>query len=218
MNLFNEGLNRLRGSLVENPKPTTSHSNSALNAPLSSADVFIKAALDRFMNAKESKKMTPLREAAKTALTALEAAAGHPNPSESTLQTIFIPFQLACQSKIPSLVSVSIDCLGKLFPYDYWGKPNDGGQDSELDVESMDSMVNGGSMKTTLISVEMNRLPSESVKRKASSGDVSGILLSLVIETICECFSNGDLTDDKVQLQIIKVSYVLAHEKTFIIF
>jgi brefeldin A-inhibited guanine nucleotide-exchange protein len=34
--------------------------------------------------------------------------------------TLFQPFQIACRSGNPELLTVAIDCLGKLFSYNYW--------------------------------------------------------------------------------------------------
>ena len=91
---------------------------------------------------------------------------------------------MVCQSGNPELVTIAIDCLGKLFTYNYWKfaagvhveyqqqlkKPHEGGADEEADNDN----------------------------------DGTSEMITFVINTICDGFI-GENTDDKVQLQIIKV-------------
>jgi brefeldin A-inhibited guanine nucleotide-exchange protein len=114
----------------------------------------------------------------------LEASNGHPAPSLTTLKTIFQPFQLACLSRQPVLASIAIDCLAKLFSYNYWGKPDDGGEPIDIDPENLSS-------------------PGVSPTDAAPSTSLMG----MVIDSICDSFSGGENTDDRVQLQIIKVRW-----------
>lgn len=101
--------------------------------------------------------------------------------------TIFQPFQLACRSGNPELLTIAIDCLGKLFSYNYWKEAK--GVDFEI-----------GEQKRL-----NNKEPNE---EEDQDNDGTEGMISFVIDTICEGFS-GESTDEKVQLQIIKVTIFL---------
>lgn len=96
---------------------------------------------------------------------------------------IFKPFQLACQSKDPEVNIIAIDCLGKLFTYNYWKFA------SEVRIEKH----------------EIKKKDEE----EENDGDNDGTseMITFVIDTICDTFV-GEGTDEKVQLQIIKVTLV----------
>ncbi|KAI8610970.1 hypothetical protein BC830DRAFT_1069281 [Chytriomyces sp. MP71] len=98
------------------------------------------------------------------------------------MQSIFQPFQIACQSRQTVLATTAIDCLGKLFTYNYWGRYNissdaneEEDSDAEDDKDSFDADKND----------------------KSSQG-----IVGQVVDTICDVFS--DTIDDKLQLQIVK--------------
>ena len=100
--------------------------------------------------------------------------------------TIFKPFQLACQSGNAELMTIAIDCLGKLFTYNYWtnhsGKLDDFSETRIIIEEGMvddEEFDNGGTQE----------------------------MISFVINTICNSFQ-GENTNEKVQLQIIKVYFI----------
>ncbi|KAI9017379.1 hypothetical protein BC832DRAFT_588643 [Gaertneriomyces semiglobifer] len=99
-------------------------SMSAANAggQQGSSDVFIKLALEQLQNAKESRKLTNLKDACKSALEVLDSPSARGNMDSQSLRTVFSPFQLACRTRQPVLATIAIDCLGKLFTYNYWGK------------------------------------------------------------------------------------------------
>jgi brefeldin A-inhibited guanine nucleotide-exchange protein len=88
---------------------------------------------------------------------------------------------MACHSGNPEMITIAIDCLGKLFTYNYWKFAAD------LKVESL---------KTTP--------PPD--KDAVDDGDNDGTseMITFVIDTICDTFT-GESTDEKAQLQIIKV-------------
>ncbi|KAJ3127571.1 guanine nucleotide exchange protein for ADP-robosylation factor [Nowakowskiella sp. JEL0407] len=176
-----------------NSEPSVRRSNSsafsstATLTQTGSGDVFIKLALDQLQNAKESKKLPALKDAAKSCLAALEANSHNNSPDDlSSIKAIFKPFQIACQSRQPALVTISVDCLGKLFSYDYWAKYNIDSDENTKVTQDMD--IDGKS-------------PRSNADEEMESG--SGIV-AIVIDTICDCFSGGENTDDKVQLQIVK--------------
>ncbi|KAJ3412218.1 guanine nucleotide exchange protein for ADP-robosylation factor [Chytridiales sp. JEL 0842] len=190
------------------------HSRSASGTPTgstpsSSSDVFIRLALEQLLNCKESKKIPNFKESARKVLDSFEN-------DQQTINTIFLPFQQACQSKQSQLTSIAIDCLGKLFSYNFWAKFNLGeikkagtesvnGDSSEQSVT--DSAV-GSSIQESRISGEEERVSmdsnSDSVVSATGSGGTAAII-GQVIDTICDTFTgSGEGTDDKVQVQIVK--------------
>ncbi|KAI9105732.1 hypothetical protein DFS34DRAFT_27501 [Phlyctochytrium arcticum] len=180
------------------PSTSTNPSNSGVPAGASS-DVFIKAALEQIQNAKEAKKMTQLRDASKSALEALEFPSSPAGMDAQTIQIIFTPFQMACRSRQPVLATAAIDCLGKLFTYNYWGRHDSsmegdvGGQYPDFDMDHAPRKEGRGSGDDERSSLESN------------GGDGSGGgLVALVVDTICDTFGGGENTDEKVQLQIVK--------------
>ncbi|KAI9206768.1 uncharacterized protein BJ171DRAFT_18598 [Polychytrium aggregatum] len=191
------------------PSAISSHTSPSLGG--ASADIFIKRALEQIGEAKESRKLAPLKDAIKEATAALDAPPPvDPAGGKAFLNTIFTPFQLACQSRQPNLVSIAIDCLAKLFSYDFWGKFETASpakasaagyesDDSSLKVEGTHSRTATGTKSSRNTSVDEER---------ESSFDESSIVntgvVVLVVDTICDCFSAGDQTDEKVQLQIVK--------------
>eukprot|EP00842_Homolaphlyctis_polyrhiza_P000851 jgi/Hompol1/1767/HPOL_005721-RA len=70
------------------------------------------------MNSKEIRRF----EALKAAIRAANSSLDNPDPSHQTPITIFKPFQLACESANAELATIAIDCMGKLFTYNYWGR------------------------------------------------------------------------------------------------
>lgn len=157
-------------------KPDT---NPRTTAPLpnvsntgSSGDFFIRMSLDLLVASKDYKRNEPLRSAIATALDALD------HPETSTPLHIFKPFQIACHSGNPEIITISIDCLGKLFTYNYWKFAAD------VHVENQPK---GGD--------------------EDGDNDGTSEMITFVIDTICDTFA-GESTDEKVQLQIIKVTDV----------
>ncbi|KAI8898774.1 hypothetical protein BC833DRAFT_417312 [Globomyces pollinis-pini] len=144
----------------------------------SSEDFFIRMSLDLLQNSKDYKRNEQFRAAIKNALDALD----RPNEASNSL-AVFKPFQIACQSGSPELITIAIDCLGKLFSYNYW-------------KNSVGIHVD-----------ELKEKNNENVKKDSEEddGDNGGTseMISFVIDTICDSFV-GEITDEKVQLQIIK--------------
>ncbi|KAJ3102351.1 guanine nucleotide exchange protein for ADP-robosylation factor [Phlyctochytrium planicorne] len=200
--------------------PGDTRSSSQSNLAGGSSDVFIKLALEQLMNAKEAKKLNPLKEAAKVGLTSLE----NPDPDLACIQKILQPFYLACQSRQPALAVIAIDCLGKLFTYNYWSHHNvldpswedgDSKSDAASSSEFDDGSTLGGSSAATPSSrrggpspVTMDPRVSNDEDRSsldsAGEGGGGGGVIGQVVDTICDTFSGGENTDDKVQVQIVK--------------
>uniref|UniRef100_A0AAR2K9U4 SEC7 domain-containing protein n=1 Tax=Pygocentrus nattereri TaxID=42514 RepID=A0AAR2K9U4_PYGNA len=94
-------------------------------------NMFLTRALEKILADKEVKKAhhSQLRKACEVALGESRPPAGDSKSGSSTLPPIksktnfieadkyFLPFELACQSKCPRIVSTSLDCLQKLIAY-----------------------------------------------------------------------------------------------------
>ncbi|KAJ3318645.1 guanine nucleotide exchange protein for ADP-robosylation factor, partial [Blyttiomyces sp. JEL0837] len=157
-----------------------------------SSDVFIKMALDQLLNAKETKRLPQLRDSCKSAL-------------------------------------VAIDCLGKLFTYNYWSRTNMGDtnwDDATGGGEFEDSIGSGGghgggsgsstpsafsgmttpsgrySMRSNQSSMDEERASFEESGSPTAGG--GGGVIGQVVGTICDTFSGGENTDEKLQVQIVK--------------
>lgn len=139
-------------------------------------DFFIRMAFDLFANSKDYRKLEALSKSVALATTELDSA----TPTGNSSIVIFQPFQIACRSNNPELLVIAIDCLGKLFSYNYW-KP------------SFDSL------HPENIAIKRSSNPDE--EDQDAGGTVT--MIAFVIDTICDGFS-GESTDEKVQLQIIK--------------
>ncbi|KAJ3215780.1 guanine nucleotide exchange protein for ADP-robosylation factor [Dinochytrium kinnereticum] len=200
--------------------PDQTRNNSQSNLAGGSSDVFIKLALEQLLNAKESKKLTSLRDAAKQGLASLD----NPEPDLACIQTILQPFHLACQSRQVVLAVIAIDCFGKLFTYNYWSHHNvldpsweDGDSRSEAGASTGEfddaSTLSGSSVApslrrggTSLATADPRGSHDEDRSSLDSSGESTGGggIIGQVVDTVCDTFSGGENTDDKVQVQIVK--------------
>jgi brefeldin A-inhibited guanine nucleotide-exchange protein len=88
---------------------------------------------------------------------------------------ILKPFEIACGSNSPEILSIAVDCLGKLFASNNWPFPDDGKQIADLGSD----------------------------KGSTAPEEETGELVSFIIDTICNAFI-GESTDESVQFQIIK--------------
>lgn len=108
--------------------------------------------------------------------------------------------------------------MGKLFSYNYWGTNAADGYDYQIDTaedkeNGADDNNAAGNHSRDASAVKKTATKKGAAEEEddlsasgiAQAGPQTGILNS-VIDTICDCFVNGDVTDDKVQLQVIKVS------------
>jgi len=127
----------------------------------------------------------------------------------AALSTVFLPFETACKSKNPALSTIAIDCLGKLFSYNFWTEHNVGatastngaGEDEDEEKSSSSSK----SHRKSKPSSTSNRRDSEDGRSSMESESAGLDVINSVIDMICSCFDGGENTDEKVQLQIIKV-------------
>ncbi|RKO99878.1 hypothetical protein CXG81DRAFT_5799, partial [Caulochytrium protostelioides] len=126
-----------------------------------SSEMFIRVALDQLMHAKEARKNTDLKNACQDSLAMLDVVRMAPDAmTPSNLLVIFKALQLACESRQPALALIAVDCIAKLFVYNYWSQFEKAGPPLSI--------------------------------------------LALVINTVSECFSTGENTEERLQLQIIK--------------
>ena len=165
---------------------------SAFTTLSTSSDVFIRVALELLSNAPVTKRNEALKTSIKNSFTALDESA----KNSKTLMSIFKPFQMACQSKNPELASIAIDCLGKLFTYNFWGQYDlDGLKEEELNQDY--------SAKEILDPALMDEDSDEDSSYKQHIQNLTGTagMIAFVIHTICTSATNGD---ERVELQIIK--------------
>ena len=183
---------------------------STFNSLTTSSDVFIRVALELLQNAPSAKRNELLKTAIKNSFGMISyskayfAAALDALPKDSkTMMAIFKPFQMACQSRNPELISIAIDCLGKLFTYNFWGE-----YDLEGLSEAIDSSNKGHQKESTGSSIgsidDDSDLTVEDSEPIATSGTAG--MIAFVIDTISNSYSN---TDERVELQIVKVCLLL---------
>lgn len=159
----------------DNTQPRATAPLPNLQQTSSGGDFFIRMSLDLLQNSKEQRRNEPFRMAIKTALESLD------RPQDANPLSVFKPFQLACQSGSSELIVIAIDCLGKLFTYNYWKFA------AGIHVENQ----------------KQAKKKDEEEEGDADDNDGTSEMIAFVIGTICDSFT-GESTDDKVLLQIIK--------------
>src|SRR5437016_2603231 len=94
---------------------------------------------------------------------------------------------------------IALDCIGKLISYNYLIETDN--EESPIEnSENINSNSNSSDNNNNRNSND-NNSDDKQVKDKQK-------LIDRVIDTICDCFV-GENTDDKVQLQIIKVLIII---------
>lgn len=106
------------------------------------------------------------------------------------MMAVFQPFQLACQSRNSELVSIAIDCLGKLFTYDFWGQYDLAELKNQLEAAPRPQIKD-------LHVEEDNDVAEEDQETLTGTAQ----MIAFVIDAICGSYTN---TDEKVELQIVK--------------
>jgi brefeldin A-inhibited guanine nucleotide-exchange protein len=158
----------------------TTKNESSFSALTDTSDVFIRVALELLTNAPATKRIDGLKNAIAVSFVALDSL-----PKDSrTMMVVFSPFQIACQSKNSEIISIAIDCLGKLFTYNFWGQYN---------LDGISDLT-----KSSRIAVDHDDTAG------IDDGDVTGVagMISFVIDTIASAYSG---VDERAELQIIKV-------------
>ncbi|GAB5569119.1 brefeldin A-inhibited guanine nucleotide-exchange protein 2 isoform X1 [Prionailurus iriomotensis] len=155
--------------------------------------MFVSRALEKILADKEVKRPqhSQLRRACQVALDEIKAeiekqrrgAAAPPKANFIEADKYFLPFELACQSKSPRVVSTSLDCLQGV-----QRSPRSNSRPSlSLQKESGLKLIAYGHI----------------TGNAPDSGAPGKRLIDRIVETICNCFQ-GPQTDEGVQLQIIK--------------
>lgn len=135
---------------------------------------FVKKTLDVILSSREGKKKGPLRDVATKTSEMLQ----DPPQSGVDPNTVFEPLRLACTSQSVTITTQALDCIGKLIAISFFDAPPP-------------------ATATDIDNDEENPVP----KRRADAP--TRPLMDRVIDTVCECFQ-GEGTDEKIQLQIIK--------------
>ncbi|KAJ1556020.1 guanine nucleotide exchange protein for ADP-robosylation factor [Cladochytrium tenue] len=162
--------------------------------PLSS-DVFIRVALEQLLAAKETRRLPALRDSARSALAAVveSHAAGAANP-HTTIAKLIEPLRLACQSRLPFLAIVAVDCLGKLFSCNFWGRHgllagttdwDEGLLSTDLALESVAPPTSAGAGSSAVASFASSSSSpfSSSTNSLPSSGSASPVRVPLSLAT-----------------------------------
>lgn len=135
---------------------------------------FVKKTLDVILSSREGKKKGALRE---TATKTSELLQGPP-PSGVDPNMIFEPLRLACVSQSVTVTTQALDCVGKLIAISFFDAPPP-------------------AISNSIDNDEESPVP------KTRADAPTRPLMDRVIDTVCECFQ-GEGTDEKIQLQIIK--------------
>lgn len=158
------------------PLPQTKLANNADTKKLLSTSslYFVRKTMDVVLASREGKKKGPLRDIATKTAELLKV------PPENGVDpnAIFEPLRVACESQSVTVTTQALDCLGKLIAISFFDAPPPAIA-APVDVD------------------EENFVPAQRADAPTRP------LMDRVIDTICECFQ-GEGTDEKVQLQIIK--------------
>ncbi|KAJ1502739.1 guanine nucleotide exchange protein for ADP-robosylation factor, partial [Coelomomyces lativittatus] len=159
------------------------------------ANVFLQVAFEKLQNAKEIKKLPKLKESIVGATQKLKQAnsltgdsASGPRPipldvMKSLLQTL----QLACNTRIINLVTISLDCVAKLMSYNVL---HDTREKSSLEKDTIEDPPKANDEKSPTGASSTTKVDTRS-------------LTEMTVDMVCEC-NMGEGTDEKVHLQIVK--------------
>lgn len=171
---------------VEQPTPTTAprgssqDTNRTIDSPpkrkfLSSSSLyFVKKTMDVILTSREGKKKGILKDVAQKLSDTLQTLPA--NGVDPNM--IFEPLRIACESQSVTITTQALDCIGKL-----------------IAISFFDALP--PTPPTPVDADEDNVVPAYRADTPTRP------LMDRVIDTICECFQ-GEGTDEKIQLQIIK--------------
>jgi brefeldin A-inhibited guanine nucleotide-exchange protein len=114
------------------------------------------------------------------------------------MMAVFKPFQLACQSKNSETISIAVDCLGKLFTYNFWGQYDLAGLSQELDGSGSKPIEKD--ISAALSNLAQEDSPDLVIEMEPEQLTGTYSMIAFVVDTIC----NGYISDEKVELQIVK--------------
>lgn len=140
----------------------------------SSSLYFVKKTMDIISTSREGKKKGQLKDMAQKVNDMVQASA----QDGVDPNVIFEPLRLCCLSQSVVLTTQALDCIGKLIAVSFFDAP----------PPSISAPVDAD---------EDNVVPTHRADAPTRP------LMDRVIDTICDCFQ-GEGTDEKVQLQIIK--------------
>ena len=112
------------------------------------------------------------------------------------------PFEIGIDSKVPVLMALSIDGIGKILIYHDWKN------DLQIRKTSFDSQ-HSQSPETNATPLPASETLPE-IQTSLSNEDEDTLnsqespMVKSLIDSICNCFALGDQTDVRVQLQIVK--------------
>lgn len=155
--------------------PEPSSQQSKTRKKLSTSSMyFLRKTMDTILASKEGKRKGLLKDVTTRINESLQTSSSEGVDPNA----IFEPLRISCESQSITVVIQALDCLGKLIAVSFFDCPPP-------------------AIASSLVNDDENFVPS----RRADAP--TRPLMDRVIDTICACFQ-GEGTDEKVQLQIIK--------------
>ncbi|CAG8513048.1 4016_t:CDS:10 [Dentiscutata erythropus] len=152
---------------------------------MSSSTVFIINALKNIGASKEGRRNKKLKESVNKALESIKDDSG----DASNADIIFEPLQAACKTRVIALMTTALDCIGKLFSYNYLIEANG-----------------------TYISENVDDIDDSS---KDVQDESKKPLVDRAIDTVCDCFV-GENTDDKALLAAVSSTKAPIHQSSLL--
>ncbi|KAK5664637.1 guanine nucleotide exchange protein for ADP-robosylation factor [Batrachochytrium dendrobatidis] len=194
----------------------STHSAAASNTEISTMlyAVIIRASLLELQissakgNNSNSAKRVELKDACTKALILVNAGE---TDLKQVRDAVFLPLRLACELRTHPAVPIAIDCIGKLFSYDFWG---DSIPASELD--SKPTLEPQAHLQSTNPSQDRINLHDDDDDDDgeghfaSESPDLFNqalyrhLFVNTVVDVICASFNHTGQTDESTQLQIVK--------------
>ncbi|GMG23923.1 unnamed protein product [Ambrosiozyma monospora] len=156
-------------------------------APESTTIAFLKRSFENIVAIKEiNKKYQDVVKAANKAIEILKTGV---LPDEAT---IFSPLKLACEKPNTEAKIEALDCLGKIFSFNVFNQPI-----------YIDYKKSKPDLKTE-VDMDANVENNQDDATSANGGSTKVLLIDAAIQVIISCF-DGEGTDEKIELQVIKV-------------
>ncbi|TKA81980.1 hypothetical protein B0A49_00475 [Cryomyces minteri] len=87
-----------------------------------SSMVFVVTALETIAASKDARKRKPLGDATQRALSTIKSEG---DPTQTNPEILFLPLRLATEASAVAIVTVALDCIGKLISYSYFSVPSE---------------------------------------------------------------------------------------------
>ncbi|GME76396.1 unnamed protein product [Ambrosiozyma monospora] len=173
------------GSIASSTMSSLRRKTSA--APESTTIAFLKRSFENIVAIKEiNKKYQDVVKAANKAIEILKTGV---LPDEAT---IFSPLKLACEKPNTEAKIEALDCLGKIFSFNVFNQPI-----------YIDYKKSKPDLKTE-VDMDANVENNQDDASTANGGSSKVLLIDAAIQVIISCF-DGEGTDEKIELQVIKV-------------